>query len=129
MTTTELGDLEALLERVLPDPRGFAERVVEQVMQRMTAQPHEPTIVTGVDGAAHQALLDRNLLLAAAVGACDCWGYDPVCAMCDGTGSPGWARPDAELYRELVEPAVRRMAAGVSETAAPHDRVTEGERE
>jgi hypothetical protein len=123
MSATELGELEALLERVLPDPRAFAERVFEQMVDRLTAQvPNgSPTVVEGYDAAAHQALIDRNMILAAAVGACDCWGYDPTCAVCGGEGSAGWTQPDAELFIEFVEPAARRMA---DESAGPSQSTT-----
>lgn len=113
MSTSELGELETLLQRVLPDPRGFAERVFEQMMERLTQEVPDAstTVVNGYDTEAHEALVDRNTMLAAAVGACDCWGYEPGCSMCGGAGSAGWTRPDAELFAEFVEPAVRRMTA------------------
>lgn len=122
MSTTELGELEALLDKVLPDPRGYAERVFEQMAQRLTtAVPNaSPPVVDSYDSEAYQALVDRNMLLAAAVGACDCWGYEPNCPLCGGAGSSGWARPDDELFAHFVEPAVQRMAAEpVEETDKP----------
>lgn len=111
MSTTELSQVEALLERVLPDPTGFAERVFQQMVDRLATE------LPGGDGPgpgatngsiAHDALADRNVLLAAAVGACDCWGQNPNCAICSGEGSAGWVEPDARLYAEFVEPAVQR---------------------
>src|SRR3954467_7081479 len=39
-------------------------------------------------------LVERDRRLAAALGACQCWGEQPDCANCDGSGSPGWVRPD-----------------------------------
>lgn len=111
MSTTELGELEALLERVLPDPRGFAQRVFEQVMQRLTTQvPETAPIVDSCDANAYQSLVERNSILATAVGACDCWGFEPSCPVCEGAGAAGWMTPDADLYSRIVEPAVRRMA-------------------
>jgi hypothetical protein len=112
MSTTELGELEALLERVLPDPRGFAERVFEQIMERLSVQPSDAAtpVIDSYDAAAHQALMDRNVILAAAVGACDCWGFEADCPVCGGAGGAGWTEPDAGLFGEFVEPAVRRIA-------------------
>ncbi len=112
MSTTELGELEELLERVLPDPRGFAERVFEQLMQRLSMQVPDGAapVIDSYDAASYQALVDRNMILAAAVGACDCWGFEPGCPECGGAGAAGWLKPDAGLYDEFVEPAVRRMA-------------------
>jgi len=130
MSTTELGELEAILERVLPDPRGYAERVFEQIAQRLTtAVPNaEPPVVDSYDNEAYQALVDRNMLLAAAVGACDCWGYEPNCPMCQGAGSAGWARPDDELFTHFVEPAVQRMAAEPGEETENEAQSEKGER-
>jgi hypothetical protein len=110
MSTTELGELEALLERVLPDPRGFAQRVFEQIMQRLTTQvPDIAPIVDSCDAAAYRGMVERNSILATAVGACDCWGFEPGCPVCEGAGAAGWMRPDTDLYSAIIEPAVRRM--------------------
>jgi len=54
----------------------------------------------------YQELLDRDSALAAALGACDCWGEDRGCPTCDGAGAPGWALPDQRLYAAYVQPAV-----------------------
>jgi hypothetical protein len=130
MSTTELGDLESLLERVLPNPRGFAERVFEQMMERLTKDVPDASIpvVDSYDAEAFQALVDRNTMLAAAVGACDCWGFEPGCAICDGAGCAGWAQPDSELFTEFVEPAARRMADESGEKTESAARSKEGER-
>ena len=94
-TTTELGELEALLERVLPDPRGFAELVFEQIVERLTMQVPDASaaVVDSYDAAAYQALVDRNMILAAAVGACDRWGYESDCPLCAGAGSRAGPSP------------------------------------
>ncbi len=125
MTTSELATVETLLMRVLPDPMGFAERVLGELLERLATAPPDsgPTVVPGftMPGATPphaaaperserppQALLDRNLVLAAALGACDCWGEDDACPTCGGDGSAGWVPPDPELFDEYVAPAVRR---------------------
>ena len=41
MSATELDEVQALLERVLPDPRGYAERLLMQAMTRY-GQSAEP---------------------------------------------------------------------------------------
>jgi hypothetical protein len=112
MTTSELAQVEALVARVLPDPAGFIQRVLQQMVDRLSSTR---------DGVA-----DTNLVLAAALGACDCWGQDPECAICSGDGSAGWTEPDARLYAEYVEPAARRYAA---ERSHPSDRSTNGRKE
>ena len=60
-----------------------------------------------------EELRERQDRLAAALGACaDCWGEDPECEVCGGMGAPGSFVPDARLYRALVSPACRAVAAG-----------------
>lgn len=123
MSTTELSELEALLEKMLPDPRGFAERVFQQLTERLSTDPRTEsgTVVDSYDTEAYDALVDRNVLLAAAVGACECWGYDPDCVVCRGAGSAGWVQPDARLFTELIEPAIRRRPAPTSPADDAHD--------
>jgi len=101
ISTSELAQVEALLARVLPDPAGFVQRVLEEMVGRMTATD--------------EGLTDRDTLLAAAVGACDCWGEDLNCPICSGEGAPGWAQPNAHLYAEYVAPAVLRYGARAPE--------------
>jgi hypothetical protein len=54
-------------------------------------------------------LIERNSDLAAALGACDCWGFSVDCSVCDGAGAPGWALPDRRLFSTYVHPALRAM--------------------
>lgn len=57
-----------------------------------------------------ERLREVNDALAAALGACPlCWGEDPGCPECEGEGTPGSARPDRELFGQLVAPALRRI--------------------
>lgn len=111
MTRTELTEVESLLYRILPDPRGYAQRVVNQLIERVTLQTEEltPSTVPGVAGGI-EMLMDRNLLLAAALGACECWGQDSKCETCFGAGSAGWVLPDQLLYKEYVGPATERLS-------------------
>lgn len=55
-------------------------------------------------------LRERNDSLAAALGACYlCWGENPACEFCAGTGSPGSNAPDEVLLSHYVTPAIRRL--------------------
>jgi hypothetical protein len=54
----------------------------------------------------YEELVDRNSVLAAALGACECWGHHVDCPVCDGVGGPGWTLPDEQLYTSYVLPAV-----------------------
>ena len=114
-TTTELGEIEALLEKALPDPMRFVERIAEQLLERLAAnapaehpQPSEATVITDLQATGFRLWEDHNLVLSAALGSCECWVRVLRWTSCSGAGTPGWAEPDAELYAEYVVPAVRR---------------------
>ena len=48
--------------------------------------------------------------LARALGACPvCVGGDAGCTVCGGSGTPGWAVPDPDLFAAYVAPALRRL--------------------
>ncbi len=53
-------------------------------------------------------LRSRCDTLAAALGACFCWGTEPACRNCRGAGVVGWRVPEKVLFYELVVPAVQR---------------------
>src|SRR5262249_36520149 len=107
MNVTELDEVQALLERVMPDPTGFAQRLLLQAMARWgqsaatggtpatasaTAEnvtASDPVMSPGQYGW-DETPVDTNLLLAAALGACECWGLQPNCGLCQGIGSSGW---------------------------------------
>jgi hypothetical protein len=127
MSATELEEVQALLERVLPDPSGFAQRLLQQVVAQwgQSAEPgarafHTAATAEGVrtsatvippdQPAADETPVDTNLLLAAALGACECWGLRADCRICRGQGSSGWTKPEPELFEELVGPAITRLS-------------------
>jgi len=72
-----------------------------------------------------EELRDWNKALAAALGACArCWGEDPDCSSCQGSGSPGWEVPNRPLFTAFVVPAVRRVqAAQIDEKAQRREQV------
>ncbi len=142
MDTTELDNVQELLDRVRPDPAGFAQRLLMQVMTRWgdMRAPDPTTFYTqpmvqetlrdrttepsdaSLRPAPYDGLVDTNIILAAALGACHCWGLLTDCETCRGLGTPGWELPDRELFTELVEPAVARMSAAAADGAKPrHD--------
>jgi len=130
MSATELEEVQALLERVLPDPAGYAQRLALQAMTRWgqsaehgasafyTAATAEDvteseTVIAPDQPTADETPINTNILLAAALGACECWGLRPNCDLCRGQGSAGWIRPDPELFEEFVQPAIAKLS-GIS---------------
>jgi hypothetical protein len=133
MSVTELDEVEALLEKVLPDPTGFGRRLLLQFMARLgqIAEPNgsasfagakafytaaaedvtaSETVIAPDQPAADGMLIDINMLLAAALGACDCWGLRADCTVCQGHGSAGWTEPDPELFEEFIQPATAKLS-------------------
>ena len=136
MSATELEEVQALLERLLPDPRGFAGRLLQQAATQygLLAEPAATAFYAAEDvttfgdvivadqWAADQAPIDTNIVLAAALGACECWGLRAGCSLCRGQGSAGWTRPDPELFEEFVRPAIERLPAMPPSGHKRHDR-------
>jgi hypothetical protein len=81
--------------------------------------------------AAGDELAERNLALAEALGACDCWGQDPRCHICEGEGGPGWILPDRQLFATYVQPAIRAIRAQAANArtrpSATNHRITTDE--
>jgi hypothetical protein len=153
MSRTELEEVQALLERVLPDPSGFAGRVLQQAMGQWgpvaaptatafytaaTAEDSTATETFTVPGppAAGESPTDINTLLAAALGACECWGLQADCGLCQGRGSAGWIQPEADLFDEFVRPAIARLpgiradarldASGTADEGNNHHQTAQG---
>jgi hypothetical protein len=144
MSTTEFEEVQALLDRVLPDPRGFAGRLLQQAITQygLLDQPAPTTcyaaedvtlgedVIVADQWAVDQTPIDTNILLAAALGACECWGLRADCDVCQGQGSAGWAHPDPELFEEFVRPAIERLPAMPPQGRKRHDRPgTDGDRD
>jgi hypothetical protein len=131
MTTTELTEVQTLLGRVVRDPSGFAERLLEQLMERFSGALSNPDHMAANAFQVVQSEIiddppdhresddvadDVRLLLTAALGACDCWGLDADCPSCDGAGESGWREPDWQLFEVFVAPALARRTALRKET-------------
>lgn len=55
-------------------------------------------------------LRERNDAFALALGACYiCWGENPDCLVCGGTGRPGSTTPERQVFSRLVVPAIRAL--------------------
>jgi hypothetical protein len=62
-----------------------------------------------MQAAYYEEVLDRTVCLAAALGACDCWGSAAECPICQGEGNPGWMLPDRTMFETYVQPAVTKL--------------------
>jgi hypothetical protein len=132
MSATELDEVQALLGRVIPDPTGFAQRLLLQAMAQWgplaepgsgASSPSASTFYTAAeaedvdasdtfvtpDQPAEGVPADTNILLAGALGACVCWGLRADCDLCGGQGSTGWTEPVTDLFDEFVGPAIARL--------------------
>ncbi|MGP3945498.1 MULTISPECIES: hypothetical protein [Streptomyces] len=105
---TSANDLVATIARnwSTPAASGAAEPIAEVAEQRRSCS--------------HDSVVDRNLLLAAAVGACDCWGDDPDCPICGGEGTSAWMAPDRHLFAEYIYPAVRSLSVARASARRRH---------
>jgi hypothetical protein len=153
MSATELDEVRALIERVLPDPAGYAQRLLLQVMtqfgpgaeagatgfyqgasafysattdQDVTASE---MVITPDQHATHEVPVDTNILLAAALGACECWGMRANCHLCHGLGTAGWTEPVPELFEEFVGPAIAKLSRIPGGEHERHATKSDGERE
>jgi hypothetical protein len=144
MSATELEEVQALLERVLPDPRGFAGRLLQQAMgqygqfagtaatafyEAATTEdvPPADTIIVPGQWVADETPVDIGLLLSAALGACECWGLRADCGLCGGNGSAGWSEPDPELFDEFVRPAIEKLQAVATRADQPDGQMSADE--
>lgn len=136
MSATELEDVQALLDRVLPDPRGFAGRLLQQAITQygLLAEPAasafyaaaeavtpDEAIIVPDEWITEDKPVDITIVLAAALGACECWGLRDGCDLCDGQGSAGWAQPDPELFDAFVGPALERVPTALVRGRRRHD--------
>jgi hypothetical protein len=150
-------DLGGLLGRMVPDAITFFDRVLQQAQDQLTrdgviaagAKMSPDDIVATALGnrlagmivnedastaslpadelSYYEELLDRNSVLAAALGACDCWGQDVTCPFCDGVGGPGWAPPDQRLFASYIRPALAAVpSTGGSSTVPRHAAQSRG---
>jgi hypothetical protein len=126
----ELDDVMALMAQVLADPTAFGQRLAEQAMMRFAQGDGtggggpDPSRIVDATQYEPEHDSDTNVLLAAALGACECWGSRVECRVCHGEGSSGWTEPDVALFQKFVGPAVERLsAAGIDgEGGATADR-------
>jgi hypothetical protein len=129
-------DLSTLLGHGMADYLDLAQRMIAQLVDRVgeesfAAGDEAPAeriaaalgnrlarVVLDEEAIAvrYDVLAERNVALAAALGACDCWGDDPDCAICDGDGRPGWLPPDPQLFAVYVRP----VAASIARPHQPH---------
>jgi hypothetical protein len=113
----------ALMSRINQRPPGDPLRdALSQMLARNQPAARnpvpDPQILLRAARDALNLLQAHHATLASALGACpDCWGTEPVCARCDGSGGPGWVVPDQTAFATWIVPAIRSM------TEAARDRM------
>jgi hypothetical protein len=58
-----------------------------------------------------QQLAEHNQIIASALGACFCWGFDAECPHCQGKGIAGTQTVNTQLFERLVLPFFQRLVA------------------
>jgi hypothetical protein len=103
-------------------------RLARMIVNDDSAVEAWPTASSPADElGSYDELADRNSLLAAALGACDCWGQHVSCPFCDGLGGPGWALPDERLFASYVYPALNAIThLDGSSTVAAREAASHG---
>ncbi|GAA3938324.1 hypothetical protein [Actinoplanes auranticolor] len=101
------GLLQQLLGGMLSDE--LAMMLAQRLLGAFTGSPAQP--------AADKDLAERNIVLASALGACDCWGERPDCDVCGGAGAAGWTSPDRAAFDLYVAPALRTVDRSTAEGA------------
>jgi hypothetical protein len=99
----------------------LSERLSKLLTADPDSKPAEPSVVEDLvteDGIDEQSLLadyeflvNKNSQLASALGACECWGEDSGCPVCQGEGMPGWTRPETQAYSFFIRPAMKALAS------------------
>lgn len=111
MTTAET--LDGLVKETLADPSSAVFWLLQQLAGPTLDDDWTEALAGRFVGAfagggpAHKALAERNMVLAAALGACDCWGELADCETCGGAGTTGWLSPDQAAFDLYIAPALR----------------------
>jgi len=93
--------------------------LAKRISSGRASQDEAPADVGDSEPTLYHELINRNQVIAAALGACPCWGQGLDCRTCKGAGTPGWRAPDPQLFIEYVHPAVQAaMANSHTETTA-----------
>jgi hypothetical protein len=58
--------------------------------------------------AENEALTSHLENLAGALGACDCWGLNEACKICEGKGRSGFFMPDQTCFDHYVAPLLNQ---------------------
>ena len=134
MAATELQDVQALLERVLPDPSGFAQRLLLQLMTQFgesagpgagsygsaasafyTASTREDATTSNIiitpeqpgAGEGDEGLASTNVLLAAAWARASAGDYGPNATGARGKAGPAGPSPSPSCSTSSSDPLSR----------------------
>lgn len=93
------GVTDLLMSALADDEDDTEQREKERLRRRQRAQQRLRRIHQAM-----QAHARRNAFLAAALGACECWGEDAECRQCGGQGRAGFYEPDPAAFEAIVAP-------------------------
>ncbi|WP_405562728.1 hypothetical protein OG418_00365 [Streptomyces phaeochromogenes] len=111
MTTAE--SLDSLIRETLADPSGAVSWMLQQLagpaLDDDLAEALTGRLVGAFTGGGptDEAAVERNMVLAAALGACDCWGELAHCETCQEAGTSGWRSRDQAAFDLYIAPALR----------------------
>lgn len=121
--STDMAELARQLGRG-DDPRV---RMIEQLMSMQKSESDtDPERARArrlrkLERRAFALLHERNREIAAALGACPCFGMVRRCSECGGRGNPGWVAPDEELFLAYVGPVLEALGILVEDERVAED--------
>jgi len=98
---------EEMIVNILGNRLGEMFKDDEEKIIEVTSSPTSDS--SSEELAHYEELIERNGVLASALGACDCWGEQADCLICHGAGEPGWTLPDRRLFSSFVKPAINAI--------------------
>lgn len=117
-------DIEQLLGDAEASGDPTRRLIVRFLRERLTAPAAGAEVVSDAEPRLRAALRSarrRNARLAAACGACPCWGERPACPRCAGQGLPGALAPDPQAFLEYIAPVLRAIGLIQATKEGNHD--------
>ncbi|MBK7854435.1 MAG: hypothetical protein IPJ79_05570 [Bacteroidetes bacterium] len=78
--------------------------------------------VIQLNGRLHE-MLDLQATIASALGACNCYGLNPFCDNCYGSGKPGTKPLNEEAFNTFVYPLIQKLSENIPEDPLKEFRI------